>query len=130
MPKDAVEAVKWYRKAAEQGDADAQFNLGVMYAKGEGVPQNHAEALKWFRLAADQGNARAQYNLGFMYAKGEGVLQNHVQAHKWFNLAAVAGYDDAAQCRADISDEMTAREIAEAQRRAREWLSAGSRRAA
>jgi peptidoglycan/xylan/chitin deacetylase (PgdA/CDA1 family) len=53
-----------------------------------------------------------------------------IEAHKWFNLAAVGGHDDAAQCRADISEEMTAREIAEAQRRAREWIRASSRRAA
>ena len=52
MPKNAAEAVKWYRKAAEQGDAEAQYNLGVMYDKGEGVPKNNVEAYKWFNLAA------------------------------------------------------------------------------
>ena len=53
-PKDYAEAVKWYRKAAEQGDAEAQFNLGLMYADGEGVPKDYAEAVKWYRKAAEQ----------------------------------------------------------------------------
>ena len=67
MPQDYAEAVKWYRKAADQGDAAAQFNLGVMYATGQGVPQDYAEAVKWYRKAAEQGHAGAQYNLGVMY---------------------------------------------------------------
>ncbi len=50
--------------AADQGDADAQLNLGFMYDHGEGVPQNYAEAVRWYRMAADQGNAIAQHNLG------------------------------------------------------------------
>ena len=61
---------------------------------------------------------------------GFGVECDLIEAHKWFNLAAGAGHGEAQLCRADISDEMTAREIAEAQRRAREWLSASARRAA
>ena len=71
MPQDYAEAVKWYRLAADQGYADAQNNLGVMYDQGQGVPQNYAEAVKWYRLAADQGDAAAQYNLGVMYDKGQ-----------------------------------------------------------
>jgi TPR repeat protein len=55
---------------AEQGDANAQFNLGFMYDNGEGVPQDYAEAVRWYRLAAEQGNAFAQVNLGIMYANG------------------------------------------------------------
>ena len=55
VPQDYAEAVKWYRLAAEQGDADAQYNLGVMYDNGQGVPQDYAEAVKWYRLAAEQG---------------------------------------------------------------------------
>ena len=61
------------RRAADQGNADAQFNLGVMYAEGRGVPRDDAEAARWYRCAADQGEAAAQFNLGLMYAKGEGV---------------------------------------------------------
>ena len=66
VPKDDREAVKWYRRAAEQGDASAQFNLGVMArdSNGEGVPEDDREAVKWYRRAAEQGDASAQFNLG------------------------------------------------------------------
>jgi TPR repeat protein len=81
--------------------------------------------------AAAQGDINAYYDLGVAYSTGShGAECDLVEAHKWFNLAAVKGHSEAAMCRADISEEMTAREIAEAQRRAREWLSAGSRKAA
>ena len=81
--------------------------------------------------AAAQGDISAYYDLGVAYSTGShGVDCDLIEAHKWFNLAAVSGHDEAQMCRADISDEMTAREIAEAQRRAREWIAASSRRAA
>ena len=81
--------------------------------------------------AAAQGDISAYYDLGVAYSTGShGVGCDLVEAHKWFNLAAVSGHGEAQMCRADISDEMTAREIAEAQRRARQWIAASSRRAA
>ncbi len=81
--------------------------------------------------AAANGNHDALFDLGVACSTGSnGCECDLVEAHKWFNLAAVAGHEDAAQCRAEMADDMTAREIAEAQRRAREWLRAGSRRAA
>ena len=76
---------------AEQGNAYAQFNLGIMYRNGNGVPENDAEAVKWFRKAAEQGVARAQFNLGFMYANGEGVPENDAEAVKWYRKAADQG---------------------------------------
>ena len=79
------------RPLAEQGNAIAQYNLGVMYDQGEGVPQNDAEAMKWYRLAADQGHARAQYTLGTIYHEGRGVKQNYAEAFKWYRLAADQG---------------------------------------
>jgi TPR repeat protein len=60
VPKDDVEAVKWFRKAAEQGNAIAQCDLGLCYFKGDGVPRDRVEALKWLRKSAEQGNARAK----------------------------------------------------------------------
>ncbi len=78
-------------KAAEQGDAQAQFNLGHAYKNGEGVLQDYKQAVKWYRKAAEQGFAEAQFNLGVMYDKGEGVLQNHKQAVKWIRKAAEQG---------------------------------------
>ena len=69
FPRNYKEALRWYRKAAEQGYSVAQFNLGVMYENGLGLPQDYIEALKWYRKAADQGIADAQNNLGLMYKK-------------------------------------------------------------
>lgn len=81
--------------------------------------------------AADKGNSSAYFDLGVAFSTGShGVECDLIEAHKWFNLAAAQGHEEAAWCRADVSDEMTAREIAEAQRRAREWLSGGMRQAA
>lgn len=81
--------------------------------------------------AAANGSSSAYFDLGVAYSTGShGVGCDLIEAHKWFNLAASQGHEEAAWCRADISDEMSAREIAEAQRRAREWLSGGERRAA
>ena len=77
------------------------------------------------------GNANALFELGVAYSTGSGGVEvDMVEAHKWFNLAAVNGHDEAMYCRAEISDEMTAREIAEAQRQARAWLQMSERRAA
>lgn len=81
--------------------------------------------------AAAQGDIVAYYDLGVIFSTGShGMGCDLVEAHKWFNLAATKGHEEAAMCRADISDEMTAREIAEAQRRAREWLVSAARCAA
>ena len=87
--EDAVEA---NRLAAEQGDAGAQSNLGVMYESGRGVPQDETEAVRWFRLAAEQGFAQAQSNLGAMYETGRGVPQDETEAVRWFRLAAEQGH--------------------------------------
>ena len=76
---------------ANQGAAYAQFNLGVMYDNGDGVPENDAEAVRWFRKAADQGYAPAQFNLGNMYHFGEGVPVNDAEAVKWYRKAADQG---------------------------------------
>ena len=76
VPEDDAEAVRWYRRAAEQGHAGAQYFLGLMYDYGLGVPLDDAEAVIWYRLAAEQGDASAQNNLGVMYGTGEGVPQD------------------------------------------------------
>lgn len=83
------------KRAAEQGDASAQNNLGFMYANGEGVPQDDKTAVKWYRLAAEQGLAHAQFNLGNMYANGRGVPQDHKAAVKCYQRAAEQGDADA-----------------------------------
>jgi uncharacterized protein len=81
--------------------------------------------------AAGRGQAEACFDLGVAFSTGSnGATCDLIEAHKWFNLAAARGHEEAAHCRADISDEMTAREIAEAQRRARQWLTEDRLRAA
>ena len=72
--------------AAEQGEAIAQFDLGLIYYKGDEVPQDYAEAAHWFRLAADQGYADAQFNVGVMYYNGEEVPQYFAEAAHWYRL--------------------------------------------
>ena len=77
-----------FRKAADQGHAQAQCNLGSMYKQGQGVPQSYKAALVWYRKAADQGHADAQFNLGLMYDQGRGVPQNFKEALVWYRKAA------------------------------------------
>ena len=84
------------QKKAEQGDSNAQYDLGLAYAGGKGVPQDYKEAVKWVRLAAEQGNEKAQYAMAACYAKGAGVPQDYKEAAKWVRLAAEQG-DAAAQ---------------------------------
>lgn len=87
-----AEAVKWYKKAAIQGHADAQYELGTKYALGfGGLKEDYAEAAKWLIKAAEQGHASAQYELGGMYHNGEGVSQNCAEAVKWWEKAAEQG---------------------------------------
>ena len=95
VSQDYAEAAKWYRKAAEQGNSDAQFKLGVMYDNGKGVPQDYVEAAKWYRKAAEQGVIAAQYNLGLMYSNGQGLPQDDAEADKWYRKAAEQGSPEA-----------------------------------
>ena len=80
---------------AEQGDADAQFRLGRLYGKGQGVPQSCTEAAKWYRKAAEQGHVEAQLRLGVMYDEGRGVPQDDTESAHWLRLAAEQGEPNA-----------------------------------
>ena len=112
---DYATALRLLRPLAENGNPDAQINLGNMYFDGNGVPQDNAESVKWYLLAADQGSADAQITLGFLYEYGEAVPQDYVQAHKWFDVAGSLLYRDT------LAAKMTPAQIAEAQKLAREW---------
>jgi len=112
------------RVLAEQGDAAAQYNLGLMSASGRGVPEDDVEAVRWYRLAADQGYATAQYNLGNRYANGEGVPEDDLLAYMWWNLAAAQGNETAQSNKAQAESRMTRDQIAEAQRLSTEWIEA------
>ena len=81
------------KEAAEQEDAEAQFNLGVMYDRGEGVPEDNAEATRWYRLAAEQGDDMAQNSIGLMYDRGDGMPEDNTEAVRWYRMAAVAVND-------------------------------------
>ena len=86
--QDSVDSV---RVQAERGDAIAQYNLGVMYAEGRGVPMDDTEAVRWYRLAAEQGDIVAQANLGLMYTEGRGAPMDDAEAVRWYRLAAEQG---------------------------------------
>ena len=101
-----------------------QYNLGVYYANGRGVPEDDVEAARWWRLAAEQGNGFTQFALGFMYAIGEGIPNDDVLAYMWINLAAAQGREDAQELKDDLEERMPRAQIAEAQRLSTEWLEA------
>ena len=110
------------KTAAEQGDADAQYNLGLMYFDGYGVSKDDIAAVKWFRAAAEQVNVNAQYFLGMMYASGDGLIQNHLKAHMWFNIAEANGSFIATASRNHVSQLMSNEQITQAQKLARQCL--------
>ena len=107
---------------AEQGYADAQFSLGIMYGQGQGVTQDYKEAVKWYTKAAEQGYAEAQNNLGLMYGQGQGLIQDYKSAHMWYNISAANGDSDAVKNRDIIAKKMTPSQIEKAQDMAREWM--------
>ena len=90
--KQYKDAFGYYKLAAEQGCANAQFYLGRCYNKGKGVEKNYIEAIKWWEKAAEQGVIEAQFNLGICYANGQGVEQDQAEAVKWYRKAAEQGY--------------------------------------
>ena len=122
---DYATALKLWKPLAESGDAIAQYNLGVMYDKGEGVLQDYKEAVKWYRMAAEQGDADAQFNLGKMYRNGEGVVQDFKRAHMWYNIARSNGNDLAVEDIEELSRFMTSSDISKAQDMARKCVYSG-----
>jgi TPR repeat protein len=114
-------ALYWFRKAAAQGFAKAQFGLGVMFYTGQGVPRDYTKALYWFRKAAAQGFADAQLSLGVMYTHGQGVPQDYVRGGKWLILAKAGGVEQVNKLLSSLKQRMTPAQIAEAQRLANQW---------
>lgn len=119
-------ALKEWRPLAEAGDPDAQYQLGIMYYRGEGVMQDYREAADWYQGAAEQGDTEAQLNLGLMYAQGLGVKQDYVQAYRWFGLAMFYGNradirSKAFRNRENMASVMTDREIAKADKLVKDW---------
>jgi len=92
---DYETAHRLIKPLAEKGLPEAQFNLGLLYDNGQGVPRNYAEALTWYRKAAEQGNGKGQYSLGMMYYNGQGVPKDYSEAMKWYRKAAEQGFAEA-----------------------------------
>jgi TPR repeat protein len=114
-----VDVAEMTRKA-EQGYAIAQYNLGVMYANGRGVPKDYVEAVKWWSKAAEQGHAAAQYNLGSMYDNGEGVPEDDAEAYAWWNVAEAGGHKSAQKNRDIIKRNLTPTQLERGQALAKE----------
>jgi TPR repeat protein len=89
--RDYIAAAEEWLPLAEQGHVGAQYNIGVLYDQGLGVPQDFGEATKWYRLAAEAGHVDAQANLGFAYQQGRGVAPDNAEAARWYRLAADQG---------------------------------------
>ena len=100
---------------AENGHAEAQYYLGVMYDHGFDVTENDAKAVKWYREAAEQGHIGAQLNLGLMYAAGQGIPENSIRAYVWWSVAKAQGSKTAAENIQSYRLTMTKNQIAEAQ---------------
>ena len=122
VAKDTAEALRWYRKAGDHGNAAAQYNLGQAYNLGNGVEKDTAEAARRRQKAAEQGLAKAQYNLGMAYRAGVGVEKDNVQAYFWIAIAAsslkqgfVKDYRDKAEA------VLTPAQLADVQERIRKW---------
>ena len=92
LQRTNAEDVRLHRRSAEQGDADAQLQLGLSYMRGSGVPQDPAEGIRWIRLAADQGLADAQNTLATAYSIGRGILKDEAEAVRWRRRAAEQGH--------------------------------------
>lgn len=121
IPQDETKACQWYRRAAEQGNATAQHELGLNYQSGRGVSEDRAEAAKWFRRSAEQGEASSQCALGYCCRDGDGVSQDLVEAYKWLNLALAQSTGSVERNGlklqiARLINEMTPQQIALAQR--------------
>ena len=104
--QDLDQAFKWYTKAAVQGNPTAQYDLGIMYADGIGVPQDYALAIEWFTKSAEQGDLDAQVILGIRYENGVGVPQDYKQAAKWYTKATEQGHSLAQSYLDDISAQV------------------------
>ena len=118
---DYATAIKEWRPLAEQGDAAAQFNLGLLYYDGLGVPQDYTQAADWFLKSAEQDYGKAQLDLGALYGIGKGVKRDYVQAYKWLNLCAAKGDSKCIAQRDLVAKKLSASKLSTAQRLSSEF---------
>lgn len=122
--KDYTEAVKWFRKAGEQGHTEAQIILAALYYKGLGEThdyQDHNEAPKWAEMAAEHGSPEGQFLLGSMYGLGKGLSENKIRGYMWLFLSHEGGYKESAKMLDALARVMTRNEIAVAETLAHRW---------
>lgn len=123
------EAMKWYRKAADQGNAEAQYQLGEIYDQGMAGKKDYQEAFKWFRLAAEQGEPDAQLNLGDLYESGQGVKQDYAEAYFWENLGIKSGAvlidDSRGERKRRWALRLSSEQRAAIEKRVKEWKPVG-----
>jgi hypothetical protein len=119
VAKDQVQAVSWYRKAAEKGHAKAQDRLGSRYRYGLGVAEDQVQAVSWYRKAADQGDARAQDRLANHYRHGEGVAKDVIEAYAYLSLSGIT-YELARGRLAVLEKQMSGDQIAAGKKRTKE----------
>lgn len=118
VAEDFVQAAEWYHKAAVQSHRLAQFNLGVMYAQGQGMPKDEVQSLLWFGKAAQQGDAGAQFQLGktshraSLHGTPETAHESRIEAYKWYHLAAAQGYQGSAGACTPLIHHMTREDVA------------------
>jgi TPR repeat protein len=105
-------------KAAEQGSSNAQYNLGFMYEKGQGTPQDYKKAVKWYKKSAEQGYANAYVNIGSLYFYGRGVIQSKKRAYIWWSIAALNGNSTGINNRDLVAKQLSPRGLEEAQEEA------------
>ena len=122
---DFAKALQEWTPLAEAGDAYAQYNLGVMYQNGDGVPPDPKETAKWYRLAAEQGHVNAQLGLGAMYIDGRGVPQVNTVGHMWLNIASANGNEISGTIRDNAERTMTPAAIEKAQAMAYQCMNSG-----
>jgi len=121
MPQDNEKAAYWYRQAAEKGHAEAQFNLGRLFAEGKGVTHDEEQATRWVRASASQGFAPAQARLGMRYASGNGVTQDDRRAYFWLTLAFLHGEKQVEKLRASVAAKLKPADVSATEQAAQNW---------
>lgn len=119
--RDRPRGIKLIRRAAEQGQVEAQYLLGMMYYGGTGVIQDFEEGARWIRKAADRGMTDAMYQMGIVCLTGRGVAKDYIQSYVWFNVSAAQGREEAVAQRKLVAENLDLDELLEAQRRSRNF---------
>lgn len=124
VPRDYAQSRLWNEKAAAQGDARAEYNLGVIYAYGQGVKKDLPEGIRWYMKAAEQGHQVAAYNVGVAYSQGIGVPVDQVQGYMWQLLACHFGFPQCKGTLKYLDSTLDAARIGDARKKANEWIKA------